>query len=101
MIYMCQNEKSLGFTEKVELRIPFEKVLSVLFEPSLGMLLLQSKKEEKSFFMFDENQWSPRKIHIGHKYHVLRIIEGFIISLFQDGHTFLIELNGDELGFHL
>jgi len=40
VVMRVQNEDSIGFLGQAELKIPFDKVSSALFEPSSGILLL-------------------------------------------------------------
>lgn len=50
ILYMATNEQSNGFQQQVDLKIQFAKISSVLFEPSCGFLMIQSKSQEKEFF---------------------------------------------------
>ena len=40
MIYMLSNDHDQGFVSKQELRLPFAKIASAIFEPSCATLLV-------------------------------------------------------------
>jgi len=79
---MLSNDHNQGFLSKFELKLPFAKVASAIYEPSCSTLLLFSKSEDKCFFEYTNNSWHFRNIKVRKNYHVLRLLESFVIARF-------------------
>lgn len=101
VVWRLMNDKNKGIMDEHELKLNFKVVTHVMFDFNSQVILLQNEKDARHFFKFDGSQWLVHKLTISNKYQVLMFLGKFIVANYQDGYTFLIEMNKDEMGLHV
>ena len=65
---MLDSENNNGITKRFQLKFPFEKATSCLFEAEQNMLMMQDENHEKMFYTFDGENWAIKKLSVPDKY---------------------------------
>jgi hypothetical protein len=101
VVWTMDSENNKGITKEASLKLPFVRATRAQYDTGQRILLFLNEHQERIFYIHTGKTWLELKLEVPKLYQYVKMHGQFMIVNYNEGMTYLVEMNGLKMGLQV